>query len=55
MAKDILIKNLEISNHNDNGKTLNEEIRKSIEVAYKFIDALKKESNDCIEYGMFED
>ena len=55
VAKDMLIKNLEISNHNDNGKTLNEEIRKSIKVAYKFIDALKKESNDCIEYGMFED
>lgn len=55
VAKDILIKNLEISNHNDNGRTLNEEIRKSIKVAYKFIDALKKESNDCIEYGMFED
>ena len=55
VAKDILIKNLEISNHNDNGRTLNEEIEKSIEVAYKFINALKKESNDCIEYGMFED
>ena len=55
MAKEILIKNLEISHHNNNGRTLNEEIQKSIEVAYKFIDALKKESNDCIEYGMLED
>lgn len=55
VAKDVLIKKLGTSSHCDSGRALSEEIKESIEVAYQFINKLKKESEFRMVCEVWED
>ena len=55
VAKDVLIKKLGTSSHCDSGRALDEEIKESIEVAYQFINKLKKESEFRMVCEVWED
>ena len=55
VAKAVLIEKLGTSSHSDSGRALDEEIKESIEVAYQFINKLKKESEFRMVCEVWED